>query len=161
MHASLFGCFDSSPSLLAERTGVFLLSSPFADAVSVVSMIACTPTNHTCLTVWYFIGLAFQTSFVDTVLTDGTILHSHIPTPQGYSVPLLNLNALIDLHYYYTTQTQRINSLLTFKCLLIFKNEDYNEEVIKEEEEKRQELTIRLLKACAEDLNHQEQCEAL
>lgn len=66
--------------------------------MSVVGVVASAPRNHACLTIRNLISLALQTSLVDAVFADGAIFNSHVPTPQGDCVPLLDLDALVDLH---------------------------------------------------------------
>jgi hypothetical protein len=95
---SLFGGFDGIPSFLAERACIFLLGGPSADAVSVVSVVASPPTDETCLTIGYLVGLTFEAGLVDAVLTNGTIFNSYVPTPQGHSVPLLHFDSFVNLH---------------------------------------------------------------
>jgi hypothetical protein len=64
----------------------------------VVGVVAGAPGNHACLTIRNLIGLTLQASLVDAVLADSAIFNSHVPTPKGYCVPLLDLDALVDLH---------------------------------------------------------------
>ena len=64
---------------MAERAGIFFLSGPATDAVSVVSVVAGPPRNRTALSVCYLVGLALQTGLVDTVLADGAVLYSDVP----------------------------------------------------------------------------------
>lgn len=95
---SLFRGLDCGPRLLAKRTGILLLGGPLADAVGVVGVVAGAPGNHASLAIRNLVGLALQTGLVDAVLADGAIFNSHVPTPQGNCVPLLDLDALVDLH---------------------------------------------------------------
>ncbi len=95
---SLFGSFYCIPGFLTEGAGVFVLGRPATDAVSVVCVIAGTPTDQTGFAVSHLAGLAFETGLVDTVFAYGTVFDSHVPTPQGHGVPLFDLNTFIDLH---------------------------------------------------------------
>lgn len=83
---------------MTEWACVFLLSGPFANAVSVIGVVASAPRDHARLVIGDLIGLALETGLVDAVLADGAILHCHVPAPQGHCVPLLHLDALVDLH---------------------------------------------------------------
>jgi hypothetical protein len=95
---SLLGCFDGVPGLLTEGAGVFLLGRPATDAVGVIGVIAGAPTDEASLTVRDLIGLALETGLVDGVFANGAVLDGHIPAPQSHRVPLLHLDALINLH---------------------------------------------------------------
>ena len=66
--------------------------------MTVVSMVTSPPTYQTRFVVRYLIRLTLQTGFVYTVLANGTVFDRHVPTPKGNRVPLLDLDALVDLH---------------------------------------------------------------
>jgi len=83
---------------LAKWAGIFLLGCLSADAMSMVSMVASTPADQACLTIGYLVGLALKAGLVDAVFANGTVLDSHVPTPQSYCVPLFDFNSLINLH---------------------------------------------------------------
>ena len=95
---SFLGSFDGVPGLLAEGTCVLLLSRPPAYAVSVVCVVAGPPADEAGFTIADLIGLALEAGFVDAVLADGTVLDSHVPTPQCHRVPLLYLDTTVHLH---------------------------------------------------------------
>ena len=107
---SLFSGFDGIPSFLAEWACIFLLGGPSADAVSVVGVVASPPTDETCLTIGYLVGLAFEAGLVDAVLANGTIFNSYVPTPQGHSVPLLHFDSFVDLHLYHSITIYYLNT---------------------------------------------------
>lgn len=67
----------------------------------VVGVVAGAPADHTCLTIGYLVGLAFEAGFVYAVFADCAVFHRHVPTPQSNCVPLFDLDALIDLHSYH------------------------------------------------------------
>lgn len=95
---SLLGSLDGSPGLLAEGASVLLLRGPLADAVRVVGVVAGAPGDHAGLAVRDLVRLALQARLVDAVLADRAVLHCHVPAPQRHRVPLLHLDALVDLH---------------------------------------------------------------
>jgi hypothetical protein len=105
---SLLGSLDCGPGLLAEGAGVLLLRGPLADAVRVVGVVACAPGDHAGLAVGNLVGLALEAGLVDAVLADGAVLHRHVPAPQRHCVPLLHLDALVDLHQIIIIISQRI-----------------------------------------------------
>ncbi len=74
------------------------MTSPFTNAVSVISMIATTPTYHTWFDLCTLVSLAIQAWFVYAILADCTILYCHIPTPECNCIPWFNFNSFIYLH---------------------------------------------------------------
>ena len=97
---SLLSSLDCIPGFLAQRTSVFLLSSPPTDAVSMVGVIASTPTDHATFIVWDLVSLAFEAGLVDAVFADGAVLDCDVPAPEGDCVPLFDFNAFVYLHDY-------------------------------------------------------------
>lgn len=95
---SLFSCFDCCPQILTKGTFCFFLACPFIYAMCVVGMIAWSPRNSASIAFYNFISLAFETCFINAILTDGTVLNRNIPTPQGNSIPLFNFDSLVNLH---------------------------------------------------------------
>ena len=95
---SLFSSFYSVPCFLAKWTCIFLLSCPSTDTVSVIGVVAGSPTDEARLVITDLVSLAFETCLVNTILADCTVFNSHIPTPKCNCVPLFNFDTTVDLH---------------------------------------------------------------
>lgn len=83
---------------MTKGTSVLLLTGPSADAMGVVGVVARTPGNHAGLALGDLVGLAFETTLIDTVFADGTILNGDIPTPKCNCIPLFNFDPLVNFH---------------------------------------------------------------
>ncbi len=66
---------------MAEWASIFLLGSPATNAMSVVSMVAGTPTDHTSFAVGDLISLTLEAGLINAVFADGAVLDGYVPAP--------------------------------------------------------------------------------